>query len=722
MALDLYAPCPCGSGKKLKFCCTDVGKDLEEVVNALEGNQRIAALDRINRGLEKHPDSPALLSLKASTLLELREFENAEKCIATFLANAPQNPVALAYSALIDATHTNVREAVLKTQQALEIASLEVPIPLYEAIATLASVLVQLGHYQSARQHLLLQVGLEGGAESPTMKQYSAVRASDAVPLIERSDLQLAAPALESSLPAADIALWNGALEDGRKARWFKAVEQFLMLASRHRQEAGLWHNVAMLYGWLADEASAAKAWRQKSKCAGISELDALEAESLAQALEESSDCEFWQQVQVELPIADFSALKEHLLSNKHFASVQFDPDEYRENEIDVPPQSVFRVLSAETPPEGELEYQAIPQLLGTLLLFGKQTDRDARCDLVVTKKADYDTVLANIRRELGPQVGEPKEPEIIGRVDRSKALWTFDRQVPPWTKPEQMVKWINDFRHDALSKEWGNIPRGAFGGKSAFEACSDPANRMAISAALLDVEISLRESGQDVAADIAELRKKLNAIEIPVQKLAANLVGQIPSWRLPWIDVSELSEDELEQAFYRANSIHARAAVKHLGTVMQTKITDEKKKETLWAVMAQTAPSHDDALTCLGNAMQIAIAGGRSPAAYKLMEFSLRVRVGEVEAAQNLLADIRTNHFQEPGVANALTRMMVDMGLISPEQVAASRGGVSVNAGGGVTVSGSGGPPAGSSSGLWTGDGPATAPGKSKLIIPGMD
>ena len=31
MAIDPYALCPCGSGKKLKFCCSDLGSEIEKV-------------------------------------------------------------------------------------------------------------------------------------------------------------------------------------------------------------------------------------------------------------------------------------------------------------------------------------------------------------------------------------------------------------------------------------------------------------------------------------------------------------------------------------------------------------------------------------------------------------------------------------------------------------------------------------------------------------------
>ena len=47
-------PCPCGSGKKVKFCCSaDIVDDLARVVRMMEGDQRAAALDTVEKLLAK---------------------------------------------------------------------------------------------------------------------------------------------------------------------------------------------------------------------------------------------------------------------------------------------------------------------------------------------------------------------------------------------------------------------------------------------------------------------------------------------------------------------------------------------------------------------------------------------------------------------------------------------------------------------------------------------
>ena len=47
MSVELNDPCPCGSTKKVKFCCGKaVSADLEKVAKSLEGEQFMAASER----------------------------------------------------------------------------------------------------------------------------------------------------------------------------------------------------------------------------------------------------------------------------------------------------------------------------------------------------------------------------------------------------------------------------------------------------------------------------------------------------------------------------------------------------------------------------------------------------------------------------------------------------------------------------------------------------
>ncbi len=82
MPVDPYAICPCGSGKKLKFCCSDLVGEIEKIHRMIEGEQPRAALRHVNQTLAAHPGRASLLDLKATLELSLDELDAARETIA----------------------------------------------------------------------------------------------------------------------------------------------------------------------------------------------------------------------------------------------------------------------------------------------------------------------------------------------------------------------------------------------------------------------------------------------------------------------------------------------------------------------------------------------------------------------------------------------------------------------------------------------------------------
>ncbi len=146
MALDPYALCPCGNGQKIKFCCSaDIVNELDKVLRSIEGDQRAAALDQLTRLLATRPDNPALLAVKSSIQLSTNDFEGAQKTINHFLSVDPKNPTALSQAAAIAALQGNVRQAVERTQSALEEADGKLSHQVHETMHIVSDVLLSTG-------------------------------------------------------------------------------------------------------------------------------------------------------------------------------------------------------------------------------------------------------------------------------------------------------------------------------------------------------------------------------------------------------------------------------------------------------------------------------------------------------------------------------------------------------------------------------------------------
>ena len=55
MALDLYTPCPCGSGKKFKWCCQPIHVDIDRAFRQDQEGQHEAALRTMDEVIAANP-------------------------------------------------------------------------------------------------------------------------------------------------------------------------------------------------------------------------------------------------------------------------------------------------------------------------------------------------------------------------------------------------------------------------------------------------------------------------------------------------------------------------------------------------------------------------------------------------------------------------------------------------------------------------------------------
>ncbi len=120
MALDQYSICPCGSGKKIKFCkCHDHLAEMVKLDRMIQGDQSVAALDHINHLMKSLPSEPWLLAMKCELLLKLQEAESLEETSAKFIRLQPDNPLAKLFRSFVALMRGNVEEAASLLLQAV---------------------------------------------------------------------------------------------------------------------------------------------------------------------------------------------------------------------------------------------------------------------------------------------------------------------------------------------------------------------------------------------------------------------------------------------------------------------------------------------------------------------------------------------------------------------------------------------------------------------------
>ena len=192
MAVDPYAPCPCGSGKKLKFCCADLAADIEKIDKLAASDQPHAALRHVEKLLAKEPDRASLLDIRAMLELALHEFDAAEKTLQHFLATHPENASAHAQAALLAAALGEPSKAVARLQDALELTDEAVAARVFEAIGGIGHALLLEGQFVAARAHLLLYAGMAPPGDNRAIELLLRLNLQGGLPLMLRDNLQLA--------------------------------------------------------------------------------------------------------------------------------------------------------------------------------------------------------------------------------------------------------------------------------------------------------------------------------------------------------------------------------------------------------------------------------------------------------------------------------------------------------------------------------------------------
>ena len=103
MPLDPYSPCPGGTGKKLKFCCSELIGDLEQLDRLTSGEQYAAGLEEVERLIKRYPGRACLMAYRTRLQLANKKFAEAAAGSKEFLEACPDNPVALGQAAVTEA-------------------------------------------------------------------------------------------------------------------------------------------------------------------------------------------------------------------------------------------------------------------------------------------------------------------------------------------------------------------------------------------------------------------------------------------------------------------------------------------------------------------------------------------------------------------------------------------------------------------------------------------
>lgn len=665
MAVDPYAQCPCGSGKKLKFCCSDLVGDIEKIHHMVEGDQPRAALQHCEQTLKKRPGRPSLLDLKAMLEVTLHKLQDAEKTVAELLEKDPENPAAHAQQAILLCAQGDGASAVEPLQRALTLIEENMPRRVLEAIGAVGHTLLMEGNVVAARAHLWLYQGIAGREDTRALELLTRMNQVAGLPLLLRDHLYMhEAPA---GHPAEEQHNYAQAL--AARGQWGPASAVFDQLCAAHPDVATFHYNRALVYGWLGEQQEFADGLREYADRTDDAE-QAVEAEAIAQLIDPRLEEAAIDVLRCIYPILDEQEVLARLNRDAHAIGMPVDPAE-EEQQDGPPPRHVWALLDRPQPATGVgLTLDQTPQLVGVVSHYGRQTSRAERLELVTASTPPAQEARAAFAERLSGVVGMAEE-ELVEKTDVVSEALRSHLHFPPDTPPDVRREITQQETANALAERWTATPLAALQGKSPEEAAQADGTQRSLHAAVLIIEQGSNNHRNTAA--VAALREKLNLpAPGPVDPAEVDF-DRVPLGRVPRIDLSGVSDDDVTQLYRRATLAGASGALRHAAqeVVRRPTLQGRLNLDDAYRRLVGLASSPDEAYQTLNDARRHAETHQQSCAPWDLLEFEWRLVEGDSERANGLLTHITTEHRDEPGVSEHLYSLLSELGLLPDDPAA---------------------------------------------------
>lgn len=251
--VDPYASCPCGSGKKFRFCCQAIYPAIERAFSQFRGGQQEAALRTIDSAAAANPGHPEILIRKAMMLDAAGRRDDAEKALDDALAMTPNFGPAHFMRARWRHQEGEFSGAAILARKAADGYALEAREHLSDIHAFLFEIEMQLNRPLAARAALRVAMRLSPREDSLKAAFDGAFGESGRLPACLRKEPGLLSPPAGSKRKAA----WDKLAREHGSARLGDLARLFTALTAQDPADSAAAHNAAVAMAWVGDNAKA---------------------------------------------------------------------------------------------------------------------------------------------------------------------------------------------------------------------------------------------------------------------------------------------------------------------------------------------------------------------------------------------------------------------------------------------------------------------------------
>ena len=611
MAFDVYSPCPCGSGKKLKFCCQPLAGEMDKAQTFFENKQYRNALLTLEGLSGAHPGNAWLLTLEASIYLEMGKTAEANAVLRKLIDAHPNHLLGIGLFALTElALHSRelkvARPAIYRAFQRCPRAY---PDLVFSLATTLAQLMEIRQRWMTCRAHLTL--ALKFSPDDDRQDSFYRMLEFDGdtdIPYLFRGVHQLA--------------VWEGdgdedeeiAQQTSKGQRlsahgcFGPAARVYERLADQFPDNPVFWQNAGLCRAWEGEESTAAEALHRAAELHTDFET-AVEVEALAQLLDRNNATgdNRVDSVTVQYHVPSVAKLLT-ILDDQERCIRQPIPQADSEDVDDVNrPVAEYDILDRS--PDGlvteEISPGDLPLILGKLLVFEPPDAQSALVSITGWEGDHLNEAVSLFEAATGDQAtrNETDKPNTLLGVCREAIAeglsWHFPEKTPFALRRKLLIERWEDFANN----RWPDLPLMGLDGRTPREAAGEETLRVRLAAAVavLDVDAVIERMYLDLSGVYEQLglaEPQLLAVD---EQTPLNALSVMQLLRLP---ISQLSDSQLKDVFRRAMLIqHPRL----LDTVTQDVVSrpalmddlgpEASKVYQTLAILARDRGRHTEAL-----------------------------------------------------------------------------------------------------------------------------
>lgn len=661
MDIDIYQQCPCHGDKKIKFCCgKDILVDLNQVLAKNKSGQSTAALEQLDRAMEKLGPKDCLLTIKTHILITTGKIEEAKAANDLFLKTNAKHVTGLHHKALILLAEGNIDQSVETLQDAMDsIKGNEIPISLANAFRMVGVGLYTQGNVIAARAHLIYASALKGDGDPELQQMLHETLVTQSTPMVLKQDFALghAPEGVEWEKKFVNVIR---AMDRGQFRKGLKFLNK---IDGEFPDQPIVVRSIAIVNGYLGRVEEMVQGFRRFSKLENIPTIQAVEAEGIAQVFDEESLSTIVPIERVTFELTELESVSELALSHDRMSSSgQVEADPFNEGPA---PRHAFVVLDKpKVASPDDLTVDNVPNVIAEVLLYGKQTDRAPRIESISAKDKRFDQLESLIKETFGEFLadGEPKS-QPLGESNAMSELLEWRWHLPEGVTRAQHSEMVKSQREKVILEEWVKLPFNILDGKTPEDASKVQELHLPLQALLLMLENAAQ--GQFFNDELGEkLRGKLNLSEFELTTPGEKDRISSPVQQI-YVDYKKLSDAQLLQIQSDAMQIgNVRVLRKVVAEILERPDFKGVTRDMCYSMMAHFSDDDQASLDYIQQACDEAQKENRPIGLYKVQEFEFRLSRGMTDILPDLLTEIQQKYLDDPDVEYQLVRVLDKFGI----------------------------------------------------------